>query len=136
MDIVGVWLSPLLLLPGAGLLIMSTSQRFNRLHDEIHHLMEEDSGKSAGTANHLMQRAKYFRNALVFLYLSIAIFAVAGLLGGITSGLGDVSKYITIALTIIGIFCLAAASIILIKESSLALKIIELHTNELNEEQQ
>ena len=135
MDIVGVWLSPLLLLPGAGLLIMSTSQRFNRLHDEIHHLMEEDSGKSAGIANHLMQRAKYFRNALVFLYLSIAIFAVAGLLGGITSGLGDISIYITIALTIIGIFCLAAASIILIKESSLALKIIELHTNELNEKQ-
>ena len=135
MDIVGVWLSPLLLLPGAGLLIMSTSQRFNRLHDEIHHLMEEDSGKSAGTANHLMQRAKYFRNALVFLYLSIAIFAVAGLLGGITSGLGDVSKYITIALTIFGIFCLAAASIILIKKSSLALKIIESHTRELNEKQ-
>ena len=45
MDIVGVWLSPLLLLPGAGLLIMSTSQRFNRLHDEIHHIMEEGSGK-------------------------------------------------------------------------------------------
>ena len=133
MDIVGVWLSPLLLLPGAGLLIMSTSQRFNRLHDEIHHLMEEDSGKSAGTAHHLMQRAKYFRNALVFLYLSIAIFAVAGLLGGITSGLGDVSIYITIALTIFGIFCLAAASIILIKESSLALKIIESYMKELNE---
>ena len=132
MDIVGVWLSPLLLLPGAGLLIMSTSQRFNRLHDEIHHLMEEDSGKSAGTANHLMQRAKYFRNALVFLYLSIAIFAVAGLLGGITSGLGDISSYITIALTIIGIFCLAAASIILIKESTLSLEIMKIHLKEIN----
>ena len=132
MDIVGVWLSPLLLLPGAGLLIMSTSQRFNRLHDEIHHLMEEDSGKSAGTANHLMQRAKYFRNALVFLYLSIAIFAVAGLLGGITSGLGDISRYITIALTIIGIFCLAAASIILIKESTLSLEIIKIHLKEID----
>ncbi len=132
MDIVGVWLSPLLLLPGAGLLIMSTSQRFNRLHDEIHHLMEEDSGKSAGTANHLMQRAKYFRNALVFLYLSIAIFAVAGLLGGITSGLGDISRYITIALTIIGIFCLAAASIILIKESTLSLEIMKIHLSEID----
>ena len=132
MDIVGVWLSPLLLLPGAGLLIMSTSQRFNSLHDEIHHLMEEGSGKSAGTANHLMQRAKYFRNALVFLYLSIAIFAVAGLLGGITSGLGDISSYITIALTIIGIFCLAAASIILIKESTLSLEIMKIHLKEID----
>ena len=132
MDIVGVWLSPLLLLPGAGLLLMSTSQRFNRLHDEIHHLMEEGSGKPISTVNHLMQRAKYFRNALVFLYLSIAIFAVAGLLGGITSGLGDVSKYITIALTIIGIFCLAAASIILIKESTLSLEIMKIHLKEIN----
>ena len=132
MDIVGVWLSPLLLLPGAGLLIMSTSQRFNRLHDEIHHLMEESSSKSAGTANHLMQRAQYFRNALVLLYSSIAIFAVAGLLGGITSGLGDISRYITIALTIIGIFCLAAASIILIKESTLSLEIMKIHLSEID----
>ena len=135
MDIVGVWLSPLLLLPGAGLLIMSTSQRFNRLHDEIHHLMEEGPGKSVSTVNHLMRRAKYFRNALVFLYSSIAIFAAAGLLGGITSGWNEISTVLTIGLTIIGIICITSAAIILIKESSLALKIIESHTRELNEKQ-
>ena len=77
-------------------------------------------------------RARYFRNALVFLYLSIAIFAVAGLLGGLTSGLGDISRYITIALTIIGIFCLAAASIILIRESTLSLEIMKIHLKEID----
>lgn len=131
MDVLGIWLSPLLLLPGAGLLIMSTSQRFNRLHDEIHHFLEESTQKSRHSFLHLIQRAKYFRNALLFLYLSIAIFAVAGLLGGITSGLGNISVYITIALTITGIFCLAAASIILIKESTLSLEIINIHLNEI-----
>ena len=132
MDVIGIWLSPLLLLPGAGLLIMSSSQRFNRLHDEIHHLMENESNKSNRAVKHLMKRAHYFRNALVLLYSSIAIFAIAGLLGGITSGLGDVSFYITVGLTILGILFLAAASIILIKESSLSLEIMKIHLDEIN----
>ncbi len=132
MDVIGIWLSPLLLLPGAGLLIMSASQRFNRLHDEIHHLMEQDSNKSQKTVKHLMKRAHYFRNSLVLLYSSIAIFAIAGLLGGITSGLGDVSFYITVGLTILGILFLAAASIILIKESALSLEIMKIHLGEIN----
>ena len=120
MDVIGIWLSPLLLLPGVGLLIMSTSQRFNRLHDEIHHIMEEGSSKSAGTVNHLMQRAKYFRNALVFLYSSISIFSVAGISSGITSGRDEISTVLTISLTIIGIICITT---------------IESHTRELNEKQ-
>jgi hypothetical protein len=132
MDVIGIWLSPLLLLPGAGLLIMSASQRFNRLHDEIHHLIELDSNKSQKTVKHLMKRAHYFRNALVLLYSSIAIFAIAGLLGGITSGLGEISFYITVGLTILGILFLAAASIILIKESALSLEIMKIHLGEIN----
>ena len=132
MDVIGIWLSPLLLLPGAGLLIMSSSQRFNRLHDEIHHLIERDSNKSQKTVKHLMKRVHYFRNALVLLYSSIAVFATAGLLGGITSGLGDVSLYITVGLTFFGILFLAAASIILIKESSLSLEIMKIHLGEIN----
>jgi len=131
MDVIGIWLSPLLLLPGAGLLIMSISQRFNRLHDEIHHLMEQESSKSQKAVEHLMKRAHYFRNALVLLYSSITIFAIAGLLGGITSGLGDVSFYITVGLTILGILFLAAASIILIKESALSLEIMKIHLDEI-----
>jgi hypothetical protein len=78
-------------------------------------------------------RARYFRNALVFLYSSISIFAVAGIIGGLTSGLGEISTLLTIGLTIMGIICITAAAIILIKESSLALKIIESHTRRLNE---
>ncbi|MFQ5529602.1 MAG: hypothetical protein ACE5FP_04570 [Gemmatimonadota bacterium] len=30
------WITPLLLMPGVGLLILSTAVRYNRLHDEVH----------------------------------------------------------------------------------------------------
>ncbi len=133
MEAIGIWLSPLLLLPGAALLILSTSNRLNRLHDEVHHQIDEKHSHSKETIDHLLVRARYFRNALVLLYSSISIFAVAGIIGGLTSGWDEISTVLTIGLTIIGIICITAAAIILIKESSLALKIIESHTKELNE---
>jgi hypothetical protein len=114
------------------MLILSTSIRLNRLHDEVHHQTEQQHSPSKEIIDHLLMRAKYFRNALVLLYSSISIFAVAGIIGGLTSGLGDISMYITIALTIIGIFCLAAASIILIKESTLSLEIMKIHLKEID----
>jgi hypothetical protein len=134
MEFIGIWLSPLLLLPGAGLLIMSTSQRFNRVHDEIHHILEERKSNTKKLMSHLLQRATYFRNALVLLYVSVSIFAAAGLLGGITSGWDEVSVIITIGLTIIGILCVTSSSILLIIESRLSLKIVQMHFEELNEE--
>ena len=134
MEAIGIWLSPLLLLPGVALLILSTSNRLNRLHDEVHHQIDEKHSHSKETIDHLLMRARYFRNALVLLYSSISIFAVAGIIGGLTSGWDEISTVLTIGLTIIGIICITAAAIILIKESSLALKIIESHTRKLNEE--
>ncbi len=134
MESIGIWLSPLLLLPGAAMLILSTSFRLNRLHDEVHHQTEQQHSPSKEIIDHLLMRARYFRNALVLLYTSISIFAVAGIIGGLTSGWDEVSKVLTLGLTIFGIICITAAAIILIKESSLALKIIESHTRKLIEE--
>ncbi len=134
MEAIGIWLSPLLLLPGAGLLILSTSNRLNRLHDEVHHQTEQQHSPSKEIIDDLLMRARYFRNALVLLYSSVSIFAVAGIIGGLTNGWDEISTVLTIGLTIIGIICITAAAIILIKESSLALKIIESHTRELYEE--
>jgi hypothetical protein len=131
LETIGFWISPLLLLHGAGLLVMSTSQRFNRLHDEIHHLLNDKSEMNKETYLHLLRPANYFKNALVLLYISISLFATAGLVGGITSGLTNFSFYVTVALTIIGIFCLAAASILLIKESTLSLQIMKIHLKEI-----
>jgi len=41
MQNVEIWLTPLLLLPGVALLIMSTSARYGQIHAELHHLIEK-----------------------------------------------------------------------------------------------
>ncbi len=64
MNDTGVWAVPLLLLPGVGLLIMSTSIRFGQLHQELHLQLEK---KNAGAVAHLRNRAGYFHTALVSL---------------------------------------------------------------------
>lgn len=66
----------------------------------------------------------------MFLHSSVSIFTVAGIIGGLTRGWNELSTVLTIDLTIIGIICITAAAIFLIKESSPALKIIESHTRE------
>ena len=91
MELIGIWLSPLLLLPGAAMLILSTSIRLNRLHDEVHHQIDEKHSHSNETIDHLLMRSKYFRNALVLPYSSISIFAVAGIAIGIGIGTALVS---------------------------------------------
>lgn len=111
---------------------MSTSQRFNRLHDEIHHLLEDKPEMNTETYLHLLKRANYFRNSLVLLYVSISFFAIAGLVGGITSGIINFSFYLTVGLTILGICCLAAAALLLIKESTLSLEILKIHLKDID----
>jgi hypothetical protein len=93
--------------------------------------MDDKSEIINETYLHLLRRANFFKNALVLLYISISIFAIAGLVGGITSELTNFSFYLTVALTIVGIFCLAAASILLIKESTLSLEIMKIHLKEI-----
>ena len=132
METTGLWISPLFLQPGAGLLGMSTSQRFNRLHDEIHHLSKGKSQMNKETCHHLFKRANYFRYVLVLPYISISFFAIAELAGGITSKILNFSLYLTLELTIVGIFCLAAAALISIKESILSFEFLKFHFKEIN----
>ncbi len=46
------WLTPLVLLPGVALLVLSTSARYGQIHQEFHHLVAEKVGRSrAAVAN-------------------------------------------------------------------------------------
>ena len=94
--------------------------------------LEDKSEMHKETYLHLLKRANYFRNTLVLLYISISLFAIAGLVGGITSGLTNFSFYLTVILTIAGIFCLATVAILLIKESTLSLEILKIHLKEID----
>lgn len=128
----GYWLSPLLLLPGTALLILSTAARFTSLHDEIHLLLKEKATGMDKEGCELLQRAKMFRNALIFLYSAVVLFALGGLSGGLTSFWPSLSRQILLLMTVPGILCLLLASLFLLKESTIMLKVIRSHVRELD----
>jgi hypothetical protein len=126
-----LWLMPLILLPGVALLIVSTSSRYYAVHDEIHRLMNETRQIRVAAMAHEMNRAKRFRNALVSLYTSVALFSMGSLLGGLTHDWPFISKTVVAVLTVTGVTCLVYASIELIRESRRSLYVIESHFRQL-----
>ncbi|NIV42426.1 MAG: DUF2721 domain-containing protein [Candidatus Dadabacteria bacterium] len=135
MDSAELWLTPLLLVPGVALLVMSTSSRFAQVHSEIHDLASHKHDHDIhNLAINLDKRAVIFRNALVSLYLSITFLAVASLVGGIAViWLGDLF-YFVMGLSCLGIVCLVFAAIELIRESMITLEVIKEHCHQIEKE--
>ncbi|MHC4140789.1 MAG: DUF2721 domain-containing protein [Planctomycetota bacterium] len=77
------WLTPLILLPGVALLIMSTSARFGQIHAEFHHLPDHADAHAEILSRHLVLRSALYRNALISLHASVGLFALGSLLGGL-----------------------------------------------------
>ncbi len=134
MNEMNLWLTPLILLPGVALLIVSTSARFNRLHDEVHALIHHVHEASPLVEKHLMTRSRLFRDALVALYLCVAMFSLASLLGMLEALLqGMSSAWVVLGVTAVGILCLTFSAFQLIRESTLSLEIIEEHQRHFKE---
>ncbi len=123
-----IWITPLALLPGVALLILSTSTRFGHLHSEIHHLRHEKQP----IPDHLIKRARYFNNALSLLYASVIFFALGALFGGFSTLSVDTFYWVVIILLCFGILAIVAASFYLFNESRTAFKIIEEHIHSGN----
>jgi hypothetical protein len=119
-----LWLTPLILLPGVALLIVSTSARFEQNHDEFHRLLEHPSDHSKIAARNLLVRSALLRNVLVSLYTSVGLFSLGSLLGGVVNVWRPKSLWVVGGLTILGIGCLVYASIQLVRESLLCLQVI------------
>lgn len=132
MDEAGVWITPLALLPGVALLVMSTAIRFGQVHEEMHRHLSSDHGDRHDEPSHLVSRATLFRNALVALYISIAILAAAGLVGGVARLWMANAEAPVLILTAAAVGCLAYAAITLIRESTLLMRVIEAHGKELS----
>ncbi len=120
------WAAPLLILPGVGLLIMSTSARYARLHDELHFIHDHE----AGDVGHLMRRALAFRNALVACYVAVTLLALSGLVLGI--GLATTDAHVIIeacgvALTMGGVLAVVIAATLLTREAFLSFEVLEEH---------
>jgi hypothetical protein len=130
-----IWLTPLLLMPGVALLIMSTSARYGQIHAELHHLIEMRRDRvKVSSAKLLTKRSTLFRNAMVSLYVSVGLLSLAGLLGGLMGPWKSAAFIIVWVLTSLAILCLLFAAIELIRESRLSLDIIQAHSKHIETE--
>ena len=128
MDDAGLWLTPLALLPGVALLVMSTAARFGQLHAELHHHL--DHGRGKGLPGRLFDRAVLLRNALVSLYVAVGCLSLASLVGGVAALWMDDVLVPVVALTALSVLCVACASVLLIRESRMLLEIIRDHARD------
>jgi hypothetical protein len=129
-----LWLTPLILLPGVALLIVSTSARFGQIHAEFHHLLGQSDEHARTIGRHLMRRAAFFRDALVALYTSVVLFAVGSLLGGLINLWSPQLLWITGGLTLAGIVAVAIAAVQLLRESVLSCQVLRDHEESLGGE--
>lgn len=126
------WVALILTLPGIALLIVSTAARYAQVHDEIHHLIDEGHRPSPMIMAHMGRRALFFRNALVALYSSVAIFGIGAFGGAIFSTLSTrLSEVVAFLAACIGIGLVIFAALNLIRESRLSLEIIQEHLKDL-----
>lgn len=115
------WYVPVTIIPGIGLLILSTSNLLVALSDEIKNLILDKTTTVMLMARKLKQ-LRLLNNAMVFLYLSVAALVVSGLISGLAQSAGthvDFSIYITIA----GIACALLGLMLLILYSYKAVKL-------------
>lgn len=132
---VSFWITPILLVSGVGLLVLSTSARYGQIHENLHKLIETKHKKSEILHSHLQSRAELLVRALFSLYVSIGLFALASLIGGVVSfwAWTEIAKFIVALLTCFGILCIVFAALQLIKEAHIFLETVEEHGRHLRE---
>ncbi|WP_146119017.1 DUF2721 domain-containing protein [Blastopirellula marina] len=126
-----VWLTPLVLLPGVALLIVSTSARFGQILTEVHRLLDRPDAHAKILARNLLQRSALFRDALIALYSSVGLFALGSLLGGVVNLWRPESLWVVGGATMIGICCIVFAAVQLIREALTCLQVVVDQTERL-----
>lgn len=129
----GLWLVPLILLPGVALVALAASVRYAQLHREYDRLWEHDEDAAARLADGLIGRAERFRNALVALYVAAGLFAVAAFLGGWPPLWVAGVVWAVRALTVVGVVASLYAVVELIREASLSVEGVREHCSEFRE---
>ena len=130
MDDASLWVSPVVLVSGVGLLILSTSARYGQMHVELRELMRDlNDGSFVGETGglmyeHLRTRTRLLLSALFGLYLSVG-FLITGSLVGVLSALWAFSDIPVIVLTCAGILGVVYAAVQLIRESRIFLHTVD-----------
>ena len=128
-----LWLTPLILLIGASLLIASTSTRYSQIHAEFQHLRDQARETQELYWHLLFKRSALFRNTLIALYVSLALFACSSLLGGLVVLWLHDYAWAAMGLTCLGIAGLVFAAIELIRESLLSAALMGRQNRQLDE---
>jgi uncharacterized protein DUF2721 len=121
-------LIPLTYIPGVALLIISTSNRYIHLSDNISRYTPEQCRVQAKKVKQELRRAHLFRNSLIGFYLSIVFFSLGSLVAFLTNSWGiETSKTILETASIIGVGLIVFSVISLSYESILTLNILKRH---------
>jgi uncharacterized BrkB/YihY/UPF0761 family membrane protein len=115
------WYIPITIIPGIGLLILSTSNMMVTLSSEINTLIHGEDKNEAIIKRKLVQ-LKLLNRAMVLFYIAIASLVTAALIAGISVKL-DTAQNATLYVIILGIMMLLLGLFWLIKYSYRAVSI-------------
>jgi len=104
------WYLPITIVPGLGLLILSTSNLMVTLSNEISGMIEHSKEKAIITRK--LKQLKFLNMAMVFFYVSVALLLVSAVLNGLYT-IEKTSLYISvlaIVSALIGLFSLVIYS--------------------------
>jgi len=114
------WYLPITIIPGLGLLLMSTSNLMLSLNAEIMSMTSRGLMKSI--VNRKLKQLKRLNYIMVYFYISVSLLVVSGLLGSVLNQFKIEDKY-SIWFTTLGIFCLLIGLLNLIIYSFKAISI-------------
>ncbi|SHJ37274.1 DUF2721 domain-containing protein [Aquimarina spongiae] len=115
------WYIPATIIPGIGLLILSTSNLLINLSTEIKGLIEQD-GMNQNLIEQKLKQLKFLNSAMVFLYIGVASLVISALVSGLYKS-ADSNFEFSIYISIAGIVSVLLGLIILIIYSFRAVRI-------------
>lgn len=120
----GTWIQPLIMMPGIGLLIMSTSLRSGQLDEQLQSLAGPD-GSEEQLLRHLVSRSVRFRQALISLYVGVGLLSLGALMGGLTTPWPTASRWAVQAVSGGVILSVVFAAAVLIRESIHSAEVVQ-----------
>lgn len=98
------WYLPITIVPGIGLLILSTSNLMVTLTNELSGFIKEQS-KDETIISRKLAQLKTLNRAMVLFYIAVACLAIAGLIGGLQfKSIENYATYISVLGIIIMLF--------------------------------
>ena len=138
-EVLGAMITPAVLISASGTLTLATSNRLGRVVDRVRvlgaeadllpeggELTADDAERRTLIADQLKQllvRIRYLQTAITLLYSAIGLFVGASLSIGLTAALKTWLSGIPVGLGLLGSTALLAASVVLVREARLAVRV-------------